>query len=222
MIKSVLAGIVASQAAQRLEQETPAIHFWFNEGFSRAALGYLLKDVTERFARTAADKSGIHCIKLFAGPVQRVLDSGSACRSRPEAQGSIRPGYQQQAINVEDLERPLARRVRLSAGSARLWLHLMTITLRATCLNPADREDFCAFCGTFEVGRLYRDQHDSNRRWRWMLYWFFQSGRVGPFEGYKQTLDQAWSAIEQAWLSGSPKELHGLKLDGPDGSPGGR
>ena len=113
-------GIVASQAAQRLEQETPAIHFWFNEGFSRAALGYLLKDVTERFARTAADKSGVHCIELFAGPVQRVLDSGSACRSRPEAQGSIRPGYQQQAINVEDLERPLARRVRLSAGSARL------------------------------------------------------------------------------------------------------
>src|SRR3954469_17398357 len=79
----------------------------------------------------------------------------------------------------------------------------MTIELRATCLNSTDREDFCAFCGKFEVGRLYRDLHDPKRRWRWMLYWFFRPGRTGPFEGYKQTFEQGYAAIEQAWLSGS-------------------
>ena len=94
----------------------------------------------------------------------------------------------------------------------------MPIELRATCLNPADREDFCAFCGKFEVGRLYRDEYEHNRSWRWTLYWLFRSCRIGPFDGYKQTLEQAYSALEKAWLSGSPKELHGLKLDKLDGT----
>jgi hypothetical protein len=45
------------------------------------------------------------------------------------------------------------------------------------------------------------------------LYWFFQAGRTGPFGGYQQTLDEAFSALEKAWLSGWPDELHGLTRD---------
>src|SRR4051794_37017080 len=89
-----------------------------------------------------------------------------------------------------------------------------TIQLRATCLNPTDREDFCAVCGKFEVGRLYRDEHDTKQRWRWMFYRFFQPGRVGPFEGYKHTSEECRCAIEDALLSGSGPEIQ-LELGHP-------
>src|SRR5436190_21902426 len=72
----------------------------------------------------------------------------------------------------------------------------MPLEIRPTCFNPPDRDDYCALARQgfreVEVGRLFRDDLDSRRRWQWRLYWYFQPGRVGPFV-FEQTLAEAIS-----------------------------